>query len=942
MALDDDPLNEKLMQRLRRELDAHQAQPVKGPPSRRSKMFARIWFAAIAAIILLTVLAGMIQKWLWMRQLHYAGIFWTLLSVQWGMFAVAFVCAFAFLWFNFRFAASAIRALYRNNPLDRVAFVDEPRIPGKIDIDIHSRIVSWLIAAATAFISLLFALGVSSQWDTYLRFRYGGHFGLLDPLFKTDVGFYVFRLPFYELLQGSFVYLILIALALVLLAYMGFGLMRLSPGARLVVRENVGRQVTVLLFLLVANFGWGFHLDRYGLVYSTLGVVYGAGYTASHITIGVLWGMIVLSAIACVLLAFNFFRPRFRAVLFGAAVYVVLHVIGIVALPQLFQKFVVQPSELSMETPYLKSYIQFTRKAYGLDAIQETSYPALPDLTPEVIARNQDTIQNIRLWDPRPLLQTYQQTQAIRLYYQFYNVDVDRYHLADGYHQVMLSARELSPHLPEQAQTWVNQYLQFTHGYGLVMSFATQTTGGGFPKYLLQNIPPESDYGLKIAQPGIYYGEAMPGYRIVSTGIKEFDYPKGNENVYTSYAGTGGIPLDSIWKRLLFAWTQGDANILFTSYLRPESKIQIWRSVQERVAKIAPFLSLDRDPYAVLSEGKLYWIQDAYTSTDKFPYSSPYSTDSTSDLNYIRNSVKVVVDMYDGTVSFYVMDPNDPILAAYRRAFPGVFKDLSQLSPDLKRHLRYPEDLFAIQTHEYKTFHMTDPQVFYNREDLWDSPKEEYGGQVLSMDPYYILMKLPGSDRLEYLLMTPFTPQNRDNMIAWVAARCDFPEYGKMIFYELPKEKLIYGPNQIEAMIDQNTTISQQLTLWDQKGSQVIRGKLVVIPIENSFLYVVPLYLKAQGTNFPQLKRIIAITADRVAMEPTLDGALADLFGAQQPRVTATASTSISRTQSQPQPQLDEARKQLAEAQKAMREGNWGDFGKAMQSLERLLGPTKQ
>ncbi|MGC1781707.1 MAG: UPF0182 family protein [Acidobacteriaceae bacterium] len=942
MPIDDDPLNEKLIQRLRRELDQHQGPPVKGPPSRRSRIFAGIWFVAIAAIVLLTVLAGMIQKWLWMRQLHYAGIFWTLLSVQWVMFAVAFACAFAFLWFNFRFAANAIRALYRNNPLDRVTFVDAPRITGKIDIDIHSKIVSWLIAAGTAFVSMLFALGVSSQWDTYLRFRYGGHFGLIDPLFKTDVGFYVFRLPFYELLQGSFVYLILIALALVLLAYMGFGLMRLSPGARLVVRGNIGQQLTVLLFLLVANFGWGFHLDRYDLVYSTLGVVYGAGYTASHITISVLWGMIAMSAIACVLLALNFFRPRFRAVLIGAAVYVVLYVIGVVALPQLFQKFVVQPSELSMETPYLKDYIQFTRKAYGLDAIQETSYPALPDLTPEVIARNQDTIQNIRLWDPRPLLQTYQQTQAIRLYYQFYNVDVGRYHLSDGYHQVMLSTRELSPHLPQQAQTWVNQYLQFTHGYGLVMSFATQTTEGGFPKYLLQNIPPESDYGLKIAQPGIYYGEAMPGYRIVATGIKEFDYPKGNQNVYTSYAGTGGIPLDSIWKRLLFAWTQGDANILFTSYLRPESRIQIWRSVQERVSKIAPFLSLDHDPYAVLSDGKLYWIQDAYTSTDKFPYSSPYSTDSTSDLNYIRNSVKIVVDMYDGTVSFYVMDPNDPILAAYRRAFPGVFKNLSQLSPDLKRHLRYPEDLFAIQTHEYKTFHMTDPQVFYNREDLWDSPKEEYGGQVLSMEPYYILMKLPGSDRLEYLLMTPFTPQNRDNMIAWVAARCDFPEYGKMIFYELPKEKLIYGPNQIEAMIDQNTTISQQLTLWDQKGSQVIRGKLVVIPIENSFLYVVPLYLKAQGTNFPQLKRIIAITADRVAMEPTLDGALADLFGAQQPRITATAVTSISPKQPQSQPQLDEARKQLAAAQKAMQEGNWEDFGKAMQALKRLLGPTKQ
>ncbi len=940
MSINDEPLDEKTIERLRREVDDHLFIPPSPPRSRRH-LFGRLWFAVIAIIVVLTVIAGLIQKLLWMRQLHYLGIFWTLLSVQWAMVGVAFICAFGFLWINFRFAANTIEALHRSNQLDRVAFVDVPPNPRRINFDLSGRILTLAITAAAAVVALLFALGVSSQWDTYLRFRYGGHFGLLDPLFRIDVGFYLFRLPFYELLQGSFIFLTIITFALVLMGYSTFGLLRFSPGGRVIVRRNIGQHVSALLFVLAIALGWGFSLDRYDLVYSTLGVVYGAGYTASHVTITMLWVMMVLSIAAALLIAINFFRPRFKAVIFGAAAYAVIYVVGTIALPQLFQKFVVQPSELSMELPYLRSYIQFTRKAYGLDAIQETSYPALPDLTPDVIARNQDTIQNIRLWDPRPLLQTYQQTQAIRLYYQFYNVDVDRYHLADGYHQVMLSTRELSPRLPAQAQTWVNQYLQFTHGYGMVMSFASQTVGGGFPKYLLQNIPPESDYGLKIANPSVYYGEATPGYRIVDTGIKEFDYPKGNENVYTSYAGTGGIPLDSLWKRLLFAWTQEDANILFTSYLRPQSKIQIWRSVQERVSKIAPFLSLDRDPYAVLSNGKLYWVQDAYTTSDRFPYSAPYSGDAGSDLNYIRNSVKIVVDMYDGTVSFYVMEPSDPVLAAYRRAFPGVFKDLSRLSPDLKGHLRYPEDLFAIQTHEYKTFHMTDPQVFYNREDLWDSPQEEYNGNVLAMDPYYILMKLPGSNTLEYLLMTPFTPQNRDNMIAWVAARCDFPDYGKMIFYELPKEKLIYGPNQIEAMIDQNTTISQQLTLWDQKGSQVIRGKLVVIPIENSFLYVVPVYLKAEGTNFPQLKRIIAITADRVVMESTLNETIADLFGPQRTQ-NAVGGSSVSATpQPRTQPQLDEARKQLSAAQKAMQQGNWADFGRAMQSLSRVLGAPK-
>ncbi len=385
-----------------------------------------------------------------------------------------------------------------------------------------------------------------------------------------------------------------------------------------------------------------------------------------------------------------------------------------------------------------------------------------------------------------------------------------------------------------------------------------------------------------------------------------------------------------MWKRLLFTWTQADINILFTSYLQPQSRIQIWRNVQERVKQIAPFLRLDQDPYAVVSEGKQYWIQDAYTVSDHFPYSSPHAADFEQGLNYIRNSVKVVVDMYDGTVRFYVMDPNDPVLAVYRRAFPGVFLDLNQLSADLKAHLRYPEDLFSIQADQYRTFHMTVPQVYYNREDLWVLPQENYAGKVAPMKPYYILMKLPGSDKLEYLMMTPFTPQKRNNMISWMAAKSDFPDYGKMLFYQLPKDKLIYGPMQIEAMIDQNTTIAQQLTLWDQKGSRVIRGNLIAVPIENSFMYVVPVYLTAEGTDFPQLKRVIVISGDKVAMEPTLDEAIQSVFG-------TTQSPGISAKTPGGHPELGQARTQFDDAQKAMQQGNWGDFGKSMDALKRLL-----
>jgi uncharacterized membrane protein (UPF0182 family) len=883
------------------------------PPSTGHRL-RWIIFAAFATVILVSVILGFVQKWLWMRELHYSGIFWTLFSVKWVMFGATAVFAFLFLWANLRIAARALGDLLKESPAKKAIGTKE-EIARKINIDLSSRLVIFIMDVSAIFVAVLFAISISAQWDTYLRFRYGGSFGVLDPLFKVDLGFYFFRLPFYELLQGGLIFLTVAALALVSGVVL-VELQQASMNNSFKIRPSTGRHLAVLLFLLSATFGWGFYLDHYELVYSTLGVVYGAGYTAAHVTNVVLWGMVGLSVLACGLIALTAFRPRARLLAYGMGAYSLLYILGVLVLPQLVQAFVVRPSELSRETPYLKDYIAFTRNAYNLNAIQETAYPALTDLTPEVIARNQDTVQNIRLWDSRPLLQTYQQTQAIRLYYQFYNVDTDRYHLSDGYHQVMLSSRELASELPTQAQTWVNENLQFTHGYGLVMNFVSKTIGGGFPQYLSKDIPPVSPYqSLNTTQPAIYYGEVSPGYKIVSTGIKEFDYPKGNENVYTSYQGSGGIPLDGIWKRILFAWTQKDINILFTSYLTPQSKIQLWRGVQERVSQIAPFLLLDKDPYAVVSDGKLYWIQDAYTVSDRYPYSQPLPSGPAQGSNYIRNSVKIVVNMYNGSVSFYIMDPKDPVLDVYRRAFPGVFRNLGDLSADLKLHLRYPQDLFAIQAAEYSTFHMTDPQVFYNREDLWVAPEEKYDGAVNPMEPYYILMKLPGSTQMEYLIMTPFTPQKRDNMIAWLAARCDFPDYGKMLFYELPKEKLIYGPNQISAMIDQSTTISQQLTLWDQKGSGVIRGKLIVIPIENSFLYVVPLYLKAEGTNFPQLKRVIVATGDRVVMEPTLDESLSDLF---EHAATPAGAPPTGKQPPLAKATLDQARAELAQAQKAI------------------------
>ncbi|HVT27259.1 MAG TPA: UPF0182 family protein, partial [Lacipirellulaceae bacterium] len=505
--------------------------------------------AGFLVIVVLTGIAGYLEKWLWMRQLDYTGIFWTLLSVQWAMFGSAFVVAFLYLWINLRLATKNSGAISENSQPWGPAFASGADAGTQRSIELSPRLLKAAAVLVSVGIALFLASGFYSEWDTYLRFRYGGSFGVADPLFGVDVGFYVFHLPFYVLLQSSLTWLTILTLGIVLATYLFLGLPRTSGSGMIAIGGNATSHLSVLLFILVANFGWGFYLDHYELVYSTLGVVYGAGYAADHVTRVALWIMIGASVVACALLALNFFRPRVKMLAVGAGAYVALWIIGLAVLPFAFQKFVVQPSELALETPYLKHYIDFTRKAFQLDKIQETSYPALADLTPAVISRNKDTIQNIRLWDARPLLQTYQQTQAIRLYYQFYNVDTDRYHLADGYHQVMVSARELSPELPAKAQTWVNQYLQFTHGYGVVMNFVSKTVGGGFPQYTLENVPAESNFGLTINQPAIYFGQSMLGYRIVATDIKEFDYPKGNDNVYTSYAGKGGILLDSFWKK---------------------------------------------------------------------------------------------------------------------------------------------------------------------------------------------------------------------------------------------------------------------------------------------------------------------------------------------------------------------------------------------------------
>jgi uncharacterized membrane protein (UPF0182 family) len=572
---------------------------------------------------------------------------------------------------------------------------------------------------------------------------------------------------------------------------------------------------------------------------------------------------------------------------------------------------------------------------YNLQQITVKPFPTGQDLTFQELQTHTPTIDNIRLWDWQPLIDIYRQLQEIRTYYTFHDVDIDRYMLNGASQQVMLSARELKPALlPPNAQTWVNRHVLFTHGNGVVMSPVTRKEPEGLPILYLQDIPPVSTGGPTIRESRIYYGEETDDYVIVKGTTPEFDYPKGKENIYAMYDGTGGVPIGGLARRLLFAWYFKDLNLLLSNYITADSRIMLRRTIQDRVRTIAPFLRLDHDPYMVISAGRLLWLQDAYTTSRDFPYSRPFPE---LGLNYIRNAVKVVIDAYNGTVDLYVVDPTDPITATYQRIFPGLFKPLAAMPPELQRHIRYPEDLFLIQAHVYQTYHMDTPEVFYNREDLWQFPRVQAAEEMATMAPYYIIMRLPEEPGAEFFLMVPMVPSKRDNMIAWLAARCDLPDYGKLIVYEFPKEKLVYGPFQIEARINQNTEISQQISLWNQTGSRVIRGNLLVIPIATSVLYVSPLYLRAETGQLPELKRVIAAYGDRVVMEETLPGALRALFRETVPPTEVPAAQASPPLAGPAADRAPEALNAYNQAMERLKAGDWGGFGVALDTLRRLL-----
>ncbi|HEV8640028.1 MAG TPA: UPF0182 family protein [Methylomirabilota bacterium] len=890
--------------------------------------------AVLLVLVLLVLgLVGQIvplyTDWLWFQEVGYVQVFLTTLWYRGTLFTAVALGVLVFLYANLTFAARTAR------PDVLWELEDQLGLPGRVVIE---PLLRRFLPIVLAFISFTSGLRASAHWETVLGYLNAVPFNTTDPLFGRDLAFFVFTLPFWRLLSGWATALVVGTLLLTVLVYvLQRSLVLTARGPRLAAGARA--HLLVLGALLLALAGVGFWLDRFELVYSPRSVIYGAAYTDVHASLPVLQALAVLAVLCALACLLQLTRTGLRVVGAGVLVLVAVWVVGLGIYPALLQRFRVAPNELVAERPFIVHNIRMTRQAYGLDRIEEHEFPADETLDARALERNVLTIKNIRLWDHRPLLRTFAQLQEIRTYYKFVDVDNDRYTLNGEYRQLMLSPRELSyPHL-QGARSWINEHLTFTHGYGVIVGPVNRITSEGLPELLVKDIPPKSDGFAKITRPEIYFGEISNDYVLLRTRSQELDYPAGDQNVYTTYRGTGGIPLSSFLRKALFAARFGEIKMLLSHDLTAESRVLMHRAVAERVRLIAPFFRFDRDPYIVVTDdGRLVWMLDGYTTTDRYPYSEPVRNVG----NYIRNSVKVTVDAYHGAVGFYLADSTDPIVRAYARAFPGLLRPLEELPADLRRHLRYPEDFFAIQARKYAVYHMLEPQVFYNKEDLWAVPRRTVDGRDREMEPYYTIMRLPGEKREEFILLTLFNPSRRDNMIAWLAGRSDPPNYGRLVVYNFPKQKLVYGPRQVDARIDQDPVISQQLSLWNQRGSTVIRGSLLAIPIDQSLIYVQPLYLAAseQGA-LPELRRVIVAYGNQIAMEPTLEQSLARVFGGRLASPAAAVPALGPGGQREPAPPLRALGHRAWEiwqrAQDALRRGDWTQYGAEQKRLEETL-----
>jgi uncharacterized protein len=915
--------------------------PARLPPLPRSLRRIVLWIVAAIFVALIVVpwLASFFTDWLWFKEIGFQTVFATSLIWRIGLFIVGGAFTFVYFYGNVRMARGAGTAF-------PVLFVN--RGDG-VTVDI-SRMFTKLFLPAAALLSFLTAISLSAWWLTFLKGMNGVALGTRDTLFNRDISFYLFRLPLISGVLSTLITLTLLSLVATAAMYWLRNDITLPP-RRASAKPRAARHLgglLALLFVLMAIRLW--IVDTSSLLFSTTGPLVGASYTDVHIALPGLYISAIAALVAAVWVVVGIARDKLVwSAVSGTVFYVVVSVLARGIVPAAFQKLVVSANELTRETPYIRQHIDATRNAWGLNKVEGRDLSGEVQLAMTDIKANAATVDNVRLWERDLLMQTFKQLQEIRTYYDFVSVDDDRYMIDGKYRQVHIAARELnSESLP--TRTFINSRLTFTHGMGVTMAPVNQVTSEGLPVLFIKDVPPVSTVSIKLTRPQIYYGELTNEYVFVGTGQPEFDYPAGEQNIYTKYTGRGGVPIGSFLRRVLYAFQFGSLKIVLSDDIKGSARVLYRRNVMERATTAMPFLDFDNDPYLVITDaGQLKWILDAYTESDAYPYSQR-TGDGTS---YMRNSVKVVIDAYDGTVDAYIADPNDPVVRTYATIFGGIFKPISAMPADIRKHVRYPGDLFRIQTNLHATYHMTEPDAFYHREDQWQIP----GGlnKSTNENPFmrHIIMRLPGEKNPEFIFMTPFTPRGKDNLAAWMVARMDGDNYGKLSVYRFPKQSLVYGPKQIANRINQDTDISRQLTLWDQRGSQVIRGELLVIPIEESLIYVQPIYLRAEGGNIPELKRVVVAHENRVVMGETLEEGLDALFGSGAAAQTRTnVQDSLSTLGVEPSvvgggaapatgaapsgavgALLREAQTHYDRAIAAQRAGNWAEYGREIDQL---------
>jgi len=817
-------------------------------------------------LITISVLKGFYVDLLWFDSVGYDSVFWKSITAKIVLFSIGLSVSLVVLGTNLWLA----RKLAPQGP--EQSFIEE------INVSALRKVVSVILIAATILLSVIFGSVAGSSWQTLLAWINGIDFvGINDPEFGKNISFYMFELPAYQMIQGWFLSLIVMS---VLGSVAVYGLSISLQGFQLQFTKGMRIHLSILIGLIFLLISIGTYLSIFELVLSDGGIIFGATYTDINAVLPARYVIVALALFTGLITIANGFLSNngYKLPLFAFSIWVIAGIIGGAIYPNFVQSFQVAPNEREREESYIQRNIEATRYAYGLDKISNTDFPAEQSVTIEEIQANPKTLDNVRLLDPRPLRDTFNQIQAIRQFYEFTDVDVDRYVLNGEPRQVMLSARELDISGAQQ-RNWTQERLQLTHGFGAVVAPVNKVIDEGLPDFITKDIPPASEeINLSIEGSRIYFGEITDQYVIVNSNEAEFDYPLGEGNAETSYEPDRGIKLSSFGRKLAIAWDLGDTNILISSQINNDSRLLLHRNITDRITQIAPFLILDRDPYIMIIDGQLKWLQSAYTTSNRYPYSQPRG-----DVNYIRDSVKIVIDAVTGDMTFYLIDEEDPVAGTWAKIFPELFTPNASMPSSIREHLRYPLDMFSLQSSLYLKYHITDPNVFFIGEDFWNIPTERFFQQEQPVEPYYVLMTLPQEDlieeNLEFSLIMPFTPRNRQNTVAWLAGRSDGADYGSLIAYRFPTDDLVFGPAQIEARIDQNPGISQQITLWDQAGSEVIRGNLLMIPIGQSFLFVEPIYLQADTSRLPELVRVVVANGNTIAMERTFEEALNVVLG---------------------------------------------------------------